>query len=65
MDGLSDRGSIPLSSTKNGRNSRNTVERVPAVFVLFSNKKCYAMNFLVCIRMKGLNTQGEEKSNGR
>ena len=56
MDGLSDRGSIPLSSTKNGKNSRNAVERVPAVFVLFSNKKCYAMNFLVCIRMKGLNT---------
>ena len=33
MDGLSDRGSIPLSSIKNGKNSRNAVERVPAVFV--------------------------------
>ena len=38
VDGLSDAGSIPASSTKNGRNSRNTVERVPAVFVLFSNQ---------------------------
>ena len=33
MDGLSDRGSIPLSSTNDGKNSRNSGERVPAVFV--------------------------------
>ena len=64
MDGLSDRGSIPLSSTNDGKDSRNAIEVVPAVFVLFSNKKCYAMKLLVCIRMKGLNTQREEKSNG-
>ena len=38
MDGLSDAGSIPASSTKNGKNSRNAVERVPAVIVLFSKK---------------------------
>ena len=45
MDGLSDRGSIPLSSTKNGKNSRNAVERVPAVFGLFSNKKVLRNEF--------------------
>ena len=44
MDGLSDRGSIPLSSTKNGRNSRNAVERVPAVFAFPINKKQVAAN---------------------
>ena len=35
MDGLSDRGSIPLSSTNDGskEDSRNASERVPAVFL--------------------------------
>ena len=35
MDGLSDRGSIPLSSTNDGlkEDSRNAGKRVPAVFI--------------------------------
>ena len=41
MDGLSDRGSIPLSSTQNGKNSRNAEERVPAVFI------CIFQHFLL------------------
>ena len=40
MDGLSDRGSIPLSSTYDGskEDSRNAVGRVPAVFTPYINK---------------------------
>jgi len=45
VDGLSDRGSIPLSSTKNGKNSRNAVEWVPAVFYLYMNKKYYVLQY--------------------